>query len=134
MPDNVLVHDGARPSAGRKLIKAIIKALKTSKAVVPVNRIYGTVKEVKNGIIKGTLDREALRTSHTPQGFAYRDMLKLYDIKRLEKLRPTDDAAVFEAAGYKVRALEDGTENIKVTVKKDMERIGSMEKRRGEHK
>jgi 2-C-methyl-D-erythritol 4-phosphate cytidylyltransferase len=129
MPDNVLVHDGARPCAGIKLIKGIIKALKTSEAVVPVNRIYGTVKEVKNGVIKRTIDREALRTSHTPQGFAYRDMLKLYDIRHLEKLRPTDDAAVFEAAGYNVRCIEDEVENIKVTVKRDMAKI-----RHGEHK
>ena len=129
MPDNVLVHDGARPKACVELIKRIIRELKKSKAVVPVNRIYGTVKEVKNGIIKKTLDREVLRTSHTPLGFNFREMAKLYDIKKLEKLRPTDDAAVFEAAGYKVRCIEDETENIKVTVKKDIAKI-----RHGEHK
>ncbi|MGD0566336.1 MAG: IspD/TarI family cytidylyltransferase [Candidatus Goldiibacteriota bacterium] len=129
MPDNVLVHDGARPRAGAGIIKRIVKGLKTSKAVVPVNRIYGTVKEVKNGIISSTLKRENLRTSHTPQGFNFREMSKLYDIKKLKKLRPTDDAAVFEEAGYKVRCIEDEVENIKVTVKKDMAKI-----RHGEHK
>jgi 2-C-methyl-D-erythritol 4-phosphate cytidylyltransferase len=123
MPDNVLVHDGARPSAGVSLIKKIIAALKGSKAVVPVNRIFGTVKYVKNGFIESTLDRDILRTSHTPQGFVYKDMLKLYDLKKLKKLRPTDDAAVFEAAGYKVRVIEDEVENIKITVRKDINKI-----------
>jgi 2-C-methyl-D-erythritol 4-phosphate cytidylyltransferase len=50
-------------------------------------------------------------------------MLKLYVLKKLKKLRPTDDAAVFEAAGYKVRVIEDEVENIKITVKKDIHKI-----------
>ncbi|MCE5299709.1 MAG: 2-C-methyl-D-erythritol 4-phosphate cytidylyltransferase [Spirochaetia bacterium] len=119
-PKNVLIHDGARPHVSQAVIKSIISALKKEKAVIPVNRIYATVKEVKNGYIKSTLNRENLRTAHTPQGFDYNTLEKLYDLKKLEKLKPTDDASVFEAAGIRVRVVEDSETNLKITVKTDI--------------
>ena len=123
MPENVLIHDGARPKAAPGLIKDILKALKKEKAVIPVNRIFATVKQVKYGYIEKTMDRNILRTAHTPQGFKYRDLLKLYELNNLESKKPTDDAAVFEAAGFKVKIIEDEEENVKVTVKKDLEKL-----------
>jgi 2-C-methyl-D-erythritol 4-phosphate cytidylyltransferase len=122
-PVNVLIQDGARPYVSKGLIEKVVNALKKERAVIPVNRIYATVKRVKNGHIEGTLDRNTLRTAHTPQGFKFRDLSRLYDLKKLEKSRPTDDAAVFEAAGYKVRAIEDAQENVKVTVKNDLDKL-----------
>lgn len=123
MPENVLIHDGARPKAGAALIKKIIAALKTEKAVIPVNRIFATVKQVKDGFIEKTIDRNILRTAHTPQGFKYKDLLKLYGLKGLESKKPTDDAAVFEAAGYRVKVIEDEEENVKVTVREDIGKL-----------
>ena len=126
-PENVLIHDGARPKAGEPLIRKILAALKKEKAVIPVNRIFATVKQVKDGYIEKTIDRNTLRTAHTPQGFKYKDLLKLYGLQSLESKKPTDDAAVFEAAGIKVRIIEDEEENVKVTVKKDIDKLLSQE-------
>jgi 2-C-methyl-D-erythritol 4-phosphate cytidylyltransferase len=124
-PVNVLIQDGARPRVSAGIIEKVIKALKKEKAVIPVNRIYATVKQVKAGYIEKTLDRDMLRTAHTPQGFRFKELAELYDLKKLESHRPTDDASVFEAAGYKVKIIEDGEENIKVTVKGDLKKIKS---------
>ncbi len=122
-PENVLIHDGARPHVSKGLIGKVLKALKKDKAAIPVNRIFATVKQVKDGYITGTLDRNTLRTAHTPQGFKFKELSELYDKGSLEKIKPTDDAAVFEAAGYKVRVIEDDEENVKVTVKGDIKKI-----------
>jgi 2-C-methyl-D-erythritol 4-phosphate cytidylyltransferase len=122
-PENVLIHDGARPKIGAAIIKKVIRALKKEKAVIPVNRIFATVKQVKDGYIENTIDRNTLRTAHTPQGFKYRELMKLYEISNLESSKPTDDAAVFEAAGIKVKIIEDDDENVKVTVRKDLAKV-----------
>jgi 2-C-methyl-D-erythritol 4-phosphate cytidylyltransferase len=123
MPENVLIHDGARPKAPAAVVNKIIALLKKEKAVIPVNRIFATVKKVEGGYVSKTMDRETLRTAHTPQGFKYGDLLKLYSVKTLEKAKPTDDAAVFEAAGYRIKVIEDEEENVKVTVRKDIDKV-----------
>jgi|ERR1035437_1371377 2-C-methyl-D-erythritol 4-phosphate cytidylyltransferase len=123
MPENVLIHDGARPKAGAALIRKILTALKKEKAVIPVNRIFATVKQVKGGYIEKTIDRNTLRTAHTPQGFKYKELLKLYALSSLKSQKPTDEASVFEAAGIKVKIIEDEEENVKVTVRRDINRI-----------
>ncbi|MEI7542084.1 MAG: 2-C-methyl-D-erythritol 4-phosphate cytidylyltransferase [bacterium] len=122
-PENVLIHDGARPKAGKVLIKKILTALKKEKAVIPVNRIFATVKKVKGNYIENTIDRNTLRTAHTPQGFKYKELLKLYELSNLKSKKPTDDAAVFEAAGVRVKIIEDEEENVKVTVRKDINKV-----------
>jgi len=122
-PDCVVIHDGARPVFNRALLKKILKHLKKEQAVIPVNRIYATVKLIYGDHVVQTLDRDRLRTSHTPQGFRYAALAKMYKRRHIEKYRPTDEAAAFEKAGYRVKIVEDGNVNIKVTTKKDLDII-----------
>ena len=119
-PDKVLIHDGARPLPIAHLIKDITTRLDKNDAVVPVNKIFGTIKRVGNGEIKATLNRTELRTSHTPQGFKYKTILALYTKANLKKYKPTDEAALFEVCGKKVTVIEDDTPNIKITTGKDL--------------
>ncbi len=122
-PETVSIHDGARPFFNGPLLKKMIEMLETEHAVIPVNRVFPTVKLVYGGLVVKTLDREHLRTSHTPQCFRYSELCRLYDSKKIEKLKPTDEAFMFEAAGYKVAAVDDDVLNIKVTTKEDLKAL-----------
>jgi len=119
-PDNVLIHDGARPVFEKSLCYKVIKALEKYKAAVPVKKINQTVKVIDGGIIKSTIDRDTLRTSETPQGYRFKELIRLYN-KKAEGKIVTDEAALFEAAGFKVAAIEDTGFNIKITTKQDMD-------------
>ena len=73
----VLIHDAARPNTSIKLIKKIIYALKFYIAVVPAIKVKDSIK-LKNKM--GTIynvDRNNLLITQTPQGFHYKDILKL---------------------------------------------------------
>lgn len=122
-PETVSIHDGARPFFNVPLLKKMIAMLGTQHAVIPVNRVFPTVKLVYGELVVKTLDREHLRTSHTPQCFRYDELCRLYDSKNIEKLKPTDEAYMFEAAGYKVAAVDDEIPNIKVTTKEDLKTL-----------
>ncbi|PKL91036.1 MAG: 2-C-methyl-D-erythritol 4-phosphate cytidylyltransferase [Candidatus Goldiibacteriota bacterium HGW-Goldbacteria-1] len=119
--DNVLIHDGARPYFEPGLITDVLRELKKYPAAIPVKKVSLTVKKVKGGFLNGTLDRNELRTAETPQGFRYKEILKAYETADFNKLKPTDDAQLFEARGKKVKAVEYEGINIKVTTKQDLE-------------
>jgi len=122
-PDNVLIHDGVRPVFSRQVLKDVIRSLKKDVAVIPVGKITGTVKLVYGGHVVKTLDRESLRVSNTPQGFRFSVLRRFYNEKNVEKHRPTDEAAAFEKAGYKVKIIEDEGFNLKITTKEDLKLI-----------
>ncbi len=119
-PVNVLIHDGARPLIDQSLVSKILKELNKETAVIPVKRIFATVKMIGTNYVEKTVDREFLRTSQTPQGFRYKILLKLYNRIRLDKTKPTDEGVLFERAGYRVKALEDDSFNLKITTEQDL--------------
>ena len=119
-PENVVIHDGARPVFDAQALKAVLASLKTEVAVIPVTRITATVKQVNNGYVVQTIDREILRASVTPQGFKYRELFSLYSASAIKKIRPTDEAFIFENVGYRVAVVEHEGFNLKVTTKEDI--------------
>lgn len=114
----VLVHDGARPFLTGKLIyDGIAAAHKTGSAVAALP-VKDTVKEVDgDGLITRTLERGLLRAVQTPQVFR---MEILTDAYRELGGEFTDDAAVVERAGYKVKLYPGDYRNIKITTPEDL--------------
>jgi 2-C-methyl-D-erythritol 4-phosphate cytidylyltransferase len=119
-PENVVILDGARPVFDASALKAVLASLKTECAVVPVTRITSTVKQVNNGYVVQTIDRDILRASVTPQGFKYRDLLSLYSAAEIRKIKPTDEAFIFENVGFRVAVVEHEGFNLKVTNTEDI--------------
>ena len=116
--DWVVIHDGARPCITADLIeRGLAEARKTGAAIAAVP-VKDTVKQVDaDGAIHSTPLREDLWVAQTPQIFrsdiiseAYREM----------KADVTDDAALVEALGYKVRVYAGSYDNIKVTTPEDL--------------
>ncbi len=123
--DNVLIHDGARPFVSKKLIFNILKELKKYPAVTCGLKCPDTLKLVKQGVIKKTLDRDSVYLIQTPQAFRKKLILKAY--KRLKERKPvpaaarfTDDAQILEALGKPVRVVAGDILNFKVTYPEDL--------------
>jgi 2-C-methyl-D-erythritol 4-phosphate cytidylyltransferase len=116
----ILIHDAARPFISTGVIQRVLKETAKSGAVIPVVPVKDTLKVVARNKVVKTLDRTTLRAVQTPQGFRV-ELLK----KAFIKLGPkaslmTDDAAVAEAAGIKVKAVEGDGLNFKITTPDDL--------------
>jgi len=117
--DLVLIHDAARPNINKKLIEILLTDALKYGEVIPGIKISETVKKESNGIIKGTVDRSNLWTVQTPQVFRFKVLTKSYK-KSGGKYNFTDEAALVEHAGYKVKLIEGLRDNIKITTQQDL--------------
>ena len=89
-----MVHDAVRPFVSACLIDRIIAALDDNDAVVPCLPIVDSVKKVIDGRIKGSLDRNELYRTQTPQGF----LRSVLEAAYRGSENSTDDASLVEVA------------------------------------
>jgi len=113
-PDIILVHDAARALAPPSLVEAVAAAVRAGNAaVIPVLPVVDTVKEVDaDGVVLGTVDRSALRTVQTPQGFK-RSILAAAHASAAASL--TDDAGLVEKQGVPVTCVPGHEHALKIT-------------------
>ena len=121
IPNNyeyVLVHDAARALASTRLASEVINQLiRGQQAVIPTLDVIDTIKEVDNqGYVRNTLNRSALKIVQTPQGFS-RSVLER---AHLASEDATDDAALVEALGIKVKTIAGEDQAFKITTKGDI--------------
>ena len=116
----VLVHDAARAIASTELAKNIVAELaKGEQAVIPALEVVDTIKEVDGaGYVRNTPDRSVLRTVQTPQGFVKSVLAHAHASAE----DATDDAALVEAIGVKVRVITGEERALKITTKSDLVR------------
>jgi len=128
-PGIVLVHDAARPFATAALVARAIDAAEATGAAVPGLPVTDTVKSVDaQGFVERTLDRSALRTIQTPQGFAFAPLRAAHRRAAAEGREDfTDDAALAEWAGMKVSVFAGEPGNIKITSAEDFVRAEAMQ-------
>ncbi len=113
--ERVLVHDGARPLLTRGVVDRVLAACGEDGAIAAV-RVTDTIKEVgEDGVVAATPDRARLWQAQTPQGFPFRPLLEAYARAAAEGVAATDDAAVFERGGGRVRVVDGDPTNLKVT-------------------
>ncbi len=126
----VVIHDGARPLAERKLFEEVLK-LENCDGKITAVPVRDTIKRVNpNGEILETLNRKELIASQTPQGFKT-EILKYCHEKALkENFLATDDAALLEHYGFKVCITEGSFKNIKITYPEDWELVKCLMKRK----
>lgn len=116
----VAVHDGARPLVLTDDIDACVDALPGWDGVVLGRPVVDTVKAVGTaGLVDRTLDRSRLWQAETPQVFGLSTLLEAHARAEAAGLLATDDAALVEQAGGRVRMVAATGPNIKVTVKED---------------
>lgn len=118
-PETVLVHDGVRPFASEVLVRRVLEAARTG-PVVPLVPLRDTIKEVDaQGTVLRTLDRAGLRRVQTPQGFPAALLREAHEHAGRSGASATDDAALCEAAGQRVRGVPGELTNLKLTTPED---------------
>ena len=122
----VLIHDSARPSPSKDLIKKIIHDLKKNHAVVPVVIINDATKRAKKNTIFKNITRTSLRFAQTPQGFTFK---KIYE-KHIKNKNTSfdDDSALFTKDKEKVVTIIGNKKNFKITDKEDLNIFKSLKK------
>ena len=116
----VLVHDAARPLVEVDLVEAVAVEAATAGAAVPVVPVVDTVKRVRDGVVVETLDREALGSAQTPQGFRFAVLAEAYEAAFRDGVTVTDEAMAVERLGAPVRAVPGSPRNRKITTPEDL--------------
>ncbi|WP_440932084.1 2-C-methyl-D-erythritol 2,4-cyclodiphosphate synthase [Candidatus Pelagibacter sp.] len=115
-PNNVLIHDAARPDFSIKLLNELIKNLKNDIAVIPALPASDSLKyKIKNEIFN--LNRDSSYLTQTPQAFRYKN---LYELAIKQKNKITDEATLFIDTDQKVKFIKGEKENQKITFKEDI--------------
>ena len=119
--DFVAIHDGARPLVSPADIDAVVKTAQAERAAMLAIPTTDTIKRVADGFVLATLDRRVLYRAQTPQVFQY-DLIKDAHDEAATKGEDvaTDDAALLEAKGFKVKVVEPTSPNPKITTQGDM--------------
>lgn len=117
----VLIHDAVRPFASAELFCRVAQATLNNPAVVPGIPVTDTIKVVNSeNRIEQTLLRTPLRQIQTPQGFHVASYKTILENAKFDTEQYTDDASVFEAAGYQVTCILGEPTNIKITNEIDL--------------
>jgi 2-C-methyl-D-erythritol 4-phosphate cytidylyltransferase/2-C-methyl-D-erythritol 2,4-cyclodiphosphate synthase len=116
----VLVHDAARAIASTQLARDVVAQLeKGEQAVIPALEVVDTIKEVDaNAYVRNTPERANLRAVQTPQGFSKSVLAHAHQSAE----DATDDAALVEAIGVKVKVIAGEERALKITNKSDLAR------------
>jgi 2-C-methyl-D-erythritol 4-phosphate cytidylyltransferase/2-C-methyl-D-erythritol 2,4-cyclodiphosphate synthase len=117
----IAVHDGARPFITSELINKITCLAEEKGAVIPAVRVKDTVKIVQNGAIISTPGRDELYLAQTPQAFLLSKYLEA--VHKSSGLTVTDDAMLFENAGFEVFITEGNYKNKKITTPEDLNNV-----------
>lgn len=121
-PGCVLIHDGVRPFVDAELIGRVVSTASGGLGALPALPVSETLKRCgADGLVAGTVDRNALFSAQTPQGFPFRAILDAHERAfRAGRNDFTDDAAIAEWAGLPVRIVEGSADNVKLTWARDI--------------
>ena len=116
-PNNIFIHDAARPNFSIKLLKNIAKHLSKYKAVVPIISSKDSIKyKIKNQIFN--LNKSNSLLTQTPQAFKFNE---LYNLAIKEKTKVSDEATLFIKNDYKIKFIPGENKNNKITYLSDVE-------------
>ncbi len=116
----VIIHDAVRPVINVEMVESALQEMGKFDGVVLAVPPKDTIKE-SNGIIANrTLKRETLWAVQTPQIFPYEIIMNAYTKAMKEKYYSTDDSALVEFNGGKVRIVMGSYKNIKITTPEDI--------------
>ena len=122
--DYVIIHDGCRPFIDNKMISSALGAAEIFGAAITGMPVKPTIKEVEKGnFVAATLKRETLVDVQTPQAFRKDLLLRAYDKALSDGAEPaeaTDDSALVERMGIKVKVVDGSYRNIKITTQEDL--------------
>lgn len=116
----ILIQDGVRPFVTPNHITEVIEEAARHGAAVLGIPVSNTIKRGFSGWVEETLNRDTLWEIQTPQGFNRKVLADAYEAAIRENITFTDDAALVERAGHRVRLVHGDSLNIKITSPEDL--------------
>lgn len=114
----VLIHDAARPFISRDAISRVLDGLTDADGALPGLAVADSLRRSDNGLVSGGVDRNALYRAQTPQAFRLAAIQDAY-ARWPAGETATDEAAVVERAGGRVRIVEGDARLLKLTYPED---------------
>jgi 2-C-methyl-D-erythritol 4-phosphate cytidylyltransferase len=119
--DIVIIHDGVRPFITEKIIETSVESAYQWGAAVVAVPVKDTIKVADNdNFVSSTPDRSQLWAIQTPQVFRREILIKAHLYAQERNIDATDDAALVEKLGYKVKLVMGSYRNIKITTPEDL--------------
>ncbi len=119
----VSIHDAARCLVTPELVTRVTEEACLHGAAAAAEKTVDTVKRVdRNGFITETLDRDYVWMVKTPQTFLADMYRAAAYMAEKDGVSATDDCALAERLGFKVKLVDCGWENIKITFPEDTRR------------
>ncbi|MFQ5639239.1 MAG: 2-C-methyl-D-erythritol 4-phosphate cytidylyltransferase [bacterium] len=119
--DLVGIHDAVRPFVSQSKIKETIAAAQETGAAILAVTPKDTVKLGTSPFIEKTLPRNRIWCVQTPQVFDVKLIKKAYLDAQAAAFSATDDSALVERVGGKVKIVPGENTNIKITEAFDFE-------------
>jgi len=117
----VVIHDGVRPFISEEMIHQVVMGALKEKAVTFGVPVKDTVKMIDpGGWVRETLNRDGLWLTQTPQAFERQVIKRAYQMAGEDHFYGTDDAALVERIGIRVKMIPGSYDNIKITTKDDL--------------
>jgi 2-C-methyl-D-erythritol 4-phosphate cytidylyltransferase len=124
--DVVVIHDGARPLAGARLLRTVIRTAAEHGGAVPTIP-ETTAWPLADGALHPPAAGISLHRVQTPQAFRAKALLDAYAEAARTGIEGTDTAAAFEeVAGIDVIAVPGSPDNLKVTFAPDLLRADAL--------
>ena len=115
-PNNILIHDAARPNFTIKLLKNLVNSLKKYKASVPIISSKDSIKyKIKDQLFN--LNKKDSYLTQTPQAFKFKD---IYDLSLKQNSKIQDEATLFIDNNIKIKFIKGENLNNKITFKNDI--------------
>lgn len=111
-PGLVAIHDGVRPLVSHNVIADGFACAQTYGGAIPVVESIDSLRLCKDET-HSPINRNQIKRVQTPQVFQTEALLKAYNQEF--NLQFTDDASVFEHAGFSIRLFTGDEKNIKIT-------------------
>lgn len=117
--DIAVIHDGARALVRESEIVRAVEAAKAYGAAAVGVKCKDTLKQSDSGgFICGTIDREFVYNIQTPQVFDFKKIKELHNSTKEDGF--TDDCALAESGGMRIKIVDGSYDNIKITTPEDL--------------
>ncbi len=131
--DLIALHDAARCLITPEMIESVCRAAVKYRAAAAASRVVDTVKYSDgHDFIDHTIDRDRVWLVSTPQVFSANLYRACAYTARDEEFEATDDCMLAERLGFKVKLVDVGADNIKITYPEDIIRAEEILRRRKE--
>ena len=118
-PENVLIHDAARPFCTTNLIASVLEPLTEVEGAFAALPVVDALWKAEGAEKISPVSRDSLWRAQTPQAFRYEAILAAH---ANGDVGAADDVEIARNAGLTVRVVKGAEENFKITLPEDLVR------------